>query len=129
MYVIQKRPPAMAEGRGLIGEYRWVFGNLAELIKTLGYFGPVIFGTWWYEGMFYPDSDGIIRPTGYQAGGHAYLVTGVDLKKKLLRIHNSWGTGWGQGGDAFLGFDDAVRLLREDGECCVPMRRLDVRGD
>lgn len=127
--VIQKQPPAMSEGRGLIGEYRWIFGDLDDLIKTLGYFGPVIFGTWWYEGMFDPDADGFIRPTGYQAGGHAYLIRGIDVKARKLRVHNSWGQDWGMGGDAWLSFDDALRLLHEDGECCVPVRRQRLEGD
>lgn len=127
--VIQKRPPAMSEGRGLIGEYRWIFGDLDALIKTLGYFGPVVFGTWWYDGMFTPDRDGYVRPTGQPAGGHAYLVKAVDVRNKRFSIHNSWGTGWGQNGDAWLSFDDAIRLLNEQGECCVPMRRQRLEGD
>lgn len=127
--VVQKQPPAMSEGRGLIGEYRWIFGDLNEVIRTVGYFGPVIFGTWWYEGMFDPGSDGFVRPTGYRAGGHAYLIKGVNLSKKALRIHNSWGAGWGEDGDAWLSFDDTVRLLNETGECCVPVRRYTIDGD
>lgn len=121
--VIQQKPPKMNEGRGLIGEYRWIFGNLDDLIKTLGYFGPVIFGINWYEGMFDPNSDGFVKPTGYLAGGHAILAKGVNLPKKAIRLHNSWGEGWGQGGDAWISFDDITRLLNERGECCVPMRR------
>lgn len=121
--VVQQAPPKMNEGRGLIDEYRWIFGDLNDLIKTLGYFGPVIFGTWWYEGMFTVDSDGFIHPTGYRAGGHAYLVNAVDMSRRAFRIHNSWSDGWGQDGDAWLSFDDAVRLLHEEGECCVPVKR------
>lgn len=127
--VIQKKPPALPEGRGLIGEYRWVFANLENLIKTLGYFGPVIFGTWWKAGMMQTDSEGYIRAKGENYGGHAYLVKAVDVRSKRFRVHNSWGTSWGQGGDAWLSFDDAMALLGEQGECCVPMRRYVVEAD
>lgn len=121
--VLRGSPPHMPEGRGLIGEYRWIFGDLDELVRTLGYFGPVVFGTWWYSGMFKPDADGYLHPTGYRAGGHAYLVSAVDVRAKRFLVHNSWGTSWGMGGDAWLSFDNALRLLHEDGECCVPMQR------
>ena len=127
--VLHKLPPEMPEGRGLITEYRWIFADLDALVKTLGYFGPVVFGTWWYTGMFKVDTGGYIRPTGTRAGGHAYLVKGVDVQRGRFRIHNSWGERWGQGGDAWLAFDDALRLLSEDGECCVPMGRMVTESD
>ena len=120
--VIQQFPPRMSEGRGLIGEYRWI-RTLDELIRTLGYFGPVVAGTWWYEGMFNPDGEGFVKPTGYRAGGHAWLLKGVSLKRKAFRGHNSWGADWGQGGDFWIAFTAMEQLLAEQGELCVPMRR------
>lgn len=122
--VLHKKPPEMPEGRGLIGEYRWIFGSIAELEKTLGYFGPVVLGINWHEGMFKPDEHGIIHPTGPVAGGHAILATGVDVRDRIIRLHNSWGEGWGKGGDAFIGYDDLEALLAAQGEACVPMRRM-----
>lgn len=127
--VIQQKPPAMPEGRDLIGEYRWVFGDLDDLVKTLGYFGPCIFGTNWTANMMEPDADGFIHATGEVYGGHAYLVKGVDVAGRRFLVHNSWGTGWGMGGDAWLAWDDALALLHDDGECCVPMRRHSLEGD
>lgn len=121
--VITKRPPAMPEGRGLLGEYRWIFGDMNELIKTLSYFGPVVLGTNWYTGMFDPDGDGFIHRTGDLAGGHAILIKGVSLAQKAVRLHNSWGTSWGQDGDAWLSWADLEQLLGEQGELCVPVHR------
>lgn len=124
--VVQQKPPQMNEGRGLIGEYRWIFANKDDLIKTLGYFGPVIFGINWYDGMFEPDVKGFIHPTGTLAGGHAILAKAIDIKNEAVTLHQSWGEGWGYGGDCVIHLDDIMRLLNEDGECCVPMRRHSI---
>ncbi len=35
-------------------------------------------------------------------GGHAVLAVGYDDKKKLMKVRNSWGTGWGQNGHFWL---------------------------
>lgn len=123
--VVAGRPPAMPEGRGLIGEYRWIFGDMDELIKTLGYFGPVVLGTNWYDGMMDTDKDGFVRRTGDLAGGHCILIKGVSLTKKAVRLHQSWGEEWGEGGDAWLSFADLEALLAEEGELCVPVHRME----
>jgi hypothetical protein len=121
--VLQKRPPAMNEGRGLIAEYRWIFGDMAELIRTLGYWGPVVAGSWWTMDMYEPDADGYIHPTGDDAGGHCYLINGNSMQRKAVRIANSWGTGWGEGGDAWMKWDEFEALIMREGELCVPIRR------
>lgn len=121
--VVQSRPPKMSEGRGLFDEYRWIFGDLDELIKTLGYFGPVVAGLDWHAGMMKTDANGFIRRTGAVLGGHCVLFKGVSLAKAAVRVHNSWGTNWGEGGDAWLSFSDLEQLLDADGELCVPVHR------
>lgn len=40
-------------------------------------------------------------------GGHAILAVGYDQRNKWLKIRNSWGTGWGIGGYAYLPFEYA----------------------
>lgn len=108
--------------RGFLDEYRWAF-SVNDLILAVGYKGPAVLGIPWYDGMFTPDSQGIIRPTGPVAGGHAILCNGVSLKNKLFRLHNSWGAWWGKSGDAFINFDDMAKLLSERGEACIPVKR------
>jgi C1A family cysteine protease len=39
---------------------------------------------------------------GDVVGGHAVLLVGYDLNSRLWRVRNSWGTGWGEGGYAWL---------------------------
>lgn len=111
------------KARGFLEEYRWAFG-LDDLVLAIGYRGPAVLGINWYSGMFSPDNAGIIHPTGNVVGGHAILANGVSISKRLIRLHNSWGQWWGINGDAFISFDDLNRLLHEQGEACIPIKRL-----
>ena len=103
-------------------EYRWCF-NLLDTLVAIGYTGPVVLGLNWYEGMFNPDTCGYIKPTGSIAGGHAIIANGVGIKDKNIRLHNSWGNDWGINGECFMKWDDLDRLLHEQGEACVPLKR------
>jgi hypothetical protein len=73
-------------------------------------------GTTWYDGMFYPDSHGVIRPTGADVGGHEYLCSGVSVTNRMLRFQNSWGSGWGDYGKFYMTFDDFASLLAAGGD-------------
>lgn len=103
-------------------EYRWCF-SFDDIVKTLGYFGPIVLGVNWYYNMFFPDENGIITVGGYQAGGHAILANGINVKKQLVRLHNSWGPEWGVNGEAFISFNDLRQLMSEQGEACVAVKR------
>jgi hypothetical protein len=111
-----------AQALGYIEEYRWAFG-LADLILSVGRLGPAVLGLNWYEGMFGTDAKGFLQVTGELSGGHAILCKGVNLKGKYFVLHNSWGPKWGTGGDAKISFDSMDRLLGEDGEAVVPLKR------
>jgi hypothetical protein len=105
-----------------IEEYRWAFG-LDDVLRTLSYLGPVVLGVNWYDSMMEPDEKGLIKITGKPVGGHAILCRGVSVAQKVVRLHNSWGDSWGAAGDCFLSFADLDRLLKEDGEACIPVTR------
>lgn len=77
------------------------------LCLNMGY--PFVTGFAVYESF---DSDEVAR-TGVVPmpdlserllGGHAVLVVGYDLKKKVFICRNSWGTDWGDKGDFFMPF-------------------------
>ena len=110
------------QNAGYITEYRWAFG-LDDLILALGHAGPAVIGLDWYNDMFDPDADGLLHVTGGIAGGHAILANGVSVRKRLVRLHNSWSSSWGVNGEAYIGFDDLAGLLKAGGEACVPMGR------
>lgn len=109
--------------RGWYGEYRWAFGE-ADLRLAVGYKGPAVLGVNWYAGMMDADAAGRINVSGRVLGGHAILCNGFNVKTGLYRLHNSWGRGWGVNGECFVTVADMQRLLREEGEACIPVRRI-----
>lgn len=118
---------------GAIAMYRWAFG-LDETVRSIGTRGPAVLGLNWYTGMMRPESDGRIRPTGDNEGGHAILaprVTGeryrIAEQRRRVYVYNSWGVsdGWPWG---WLSWDDAERLLAEQGEACIPQMRSKREG-
>lgn len=110
------------KARGWWAGYRWAFGE-RDLAFALGYLGPAVLGVNWYAGMEKPDVAGQIHATGEIMGGHAILCIGYDAAKKLYRLHNSWGKDWGIDGDCFISSSDMVKLLSENGEAAIPMKR------
>lgn len=127
-----------SRGNSLIREYRWAFG-IQDVLKVIGYRGPVVLGIDWYYDMYSPDTNNFITPTGEKVGGHAIVANGVkivkldstlpatwdnlDLDKSFVRLHNSWGSDYGDGGDAYITVADLDKLLRDGGEACVPVLR------
>ena len=101
-----------------ISSYLWTY-DINVLINTVLTQGPVVVGTNWYTSMFTPDKNGVIRVLGRVAGGHAYVINGIDRNTNLFRIKNSWGKTWGKSGHAFISFTDMARLIREKGEVCL----------
>lgn len=98
--------------RGRIDKY--AFGSLLDARAFLLESGPVVFGLDWYESMFYPDTEGTIRPGGELCGGHAILAYGAD--PTYCHFQNSWGTRWGDGGLCRMTWDDLAVAYGEGGE-------------
>lgn len=128
-----------SRGNPLIKEYRWAFGT-EDVLRVLGHLGPVVLGIEWQSSFYTPDANGQIWLNNNKVGGHAILAKGikivkndpegpdtfdnVDRVKSLVRLHNSWGTDYGRGGDCFMNVYDLNHLLMDkDGECCIPVKR------
>jgi len=110
------------QAMGFISAYTWAF-DLETTVKAIITTSPVIVGTDWFYSMFHPDKDGVIKLEKYSsnAGGHAYLINGVNRTKGMFRIKNSWGRGWSKGGHAYISFEDFERLMYRGGEICLPI--------
>lgn len=92
---------------------------LADVSEWLALHGPVVIGIDWTADMFNPDADGLIHATGAVQGGHCVVLRQrLDGTKRTLG-RNSWGRGWGVGGDFTIGDTDLARLLGNGGEACL----------
>lgn len=129
-----------AEGQPLIGAYRWAFG-VEDILKTVSYHGPVVLGISWYYNMYEPDENNYIHVEGKRVGGHCILLNGqrlvpldsnkpltignLNLDQSRIKLHNSWGEGWGIDGEGFLSLSDLYKLIEDDGgEACIPSHRV-----
>lgn len=103
---------------GRVHEYRWT-RDINVLAAGIASVGPAAVGTNWTTGMANPDARGFIVPTGDSLGGHAYLLDGVSMTRRVFRILNSWGQTWGRKGRAYITFDDMQTLLNKNGEAAI----------
>lgn len=102
---------------GLIVRYEHGFG-IGDVLDGLQH-GALITGTWWTEGMDRPNGDGMVRPTGYDRGGHEYTINGWDGDASpagVLSFLQSWGA-WGLPGGVFrMTVGDYAGLLERHGD-------------
>lgn len=117
---------------GFYQEYRWGL-DARDLALVVGYKGPAVLGINWYEQMFNTDEHGFVHVAGNIAGGHGILCVAVkicrhgdgsiDVERSYFVLHNSWGPGWGQNGRCKVMWRDMERLIAEQGEIALPVRR------
>ncbi len=116
---------------GEVTSYSWCFGIL-DVLRVLGYRSPVGLGALWRRGMSLPDEKGFIHNTGVIDGGHSVLCRGVKLvfmdrkvaktwqhlntDESYVKIHQSWGGDFGDGGMVYLSVGELSTLLQEDGD-------------
>src|SRR5204863_366591 len=53
------------------------------------------------------------------AGGHEYEIVGYDAVRGMVKLANSWGTGWGVDGYAFMRAEDLGALLAARGDVTI----------
>lgn len=104
---------------GIYEGFDWGF-SLTDLIHGVCTRTCAVIGIPWYDSMFEPDENGILPEPSGGSGGHCVLVRGVALKRRWVRIRNSWGPSWGLGGDARIRFEHMERLIGEGAEILFP---------
>lgn len=120
--------------------YDWGI-SAQEVATCIGHLGPAVLGINWWTGMYDPDADGFLNPTGKVEGGHCILAysvkiyfkgllgwafrdwSHVDADKSYVRVWNSWGEGWGEDGTAKIRLSALKQLIEgEKGEAVFPRR-------
>jgi hypothetical protein len=108
---------------GVVHAYRHAFGldhALRGLIRR-----PVIIGIPWYNSMFEPGPNGLLKvdPESGLAGGHEVELNIVDFTSTdphnpvgRVRGPNSWDTSWGDGGYFEMDIADFGKLLEDYGD-------------
>lgn len=99
---------------GLISGYEHGF-DIENILRALMH-RPFITGTVWTDDMFDPDDEGIVHPTGPNAGGHEYVCDGYDSDRGLVWFANSWGEEFGRNGRFAIPIEEYARLLDRDGD-------------
>ena len=105
------------KNRKRVTAYAWT-SAIPEMKQWVLTKGSLIIGSDWYTGMFNPDTNGFIKPSGVVEGGHCYIIIGWDDADNLT-ILNSWGSGWGKGGRAFIKSADFGKLINPGFEACA----------
>jgi C1A family cysteine protease len=118
------------KSHGYVRSYHWGF-DCETVVNHVLAFGPVEMGTIWDEGLSQPDRHGYIFSTvdDFDDMGHAWTIIGADRERVhrptghvgAVRMVNSWGTGWGQRGRAWVSFKELDKLIKIQGEAAVAM--------
>lgn len=99
-----------------ITEYRKL-NTMNDVLDSVNNNNPIIIGASIYTGFMYLNkSDHIIKiPVSGEKneGGHAILIVGYDLTRKMFLIKNSFGTEWGLNGYAWMPFTYAEKYVFE----------------
>lgn len=113
---------------GYFAGYLWAFGtrDIAEAIVQLR--RPVIVGVPWYAAMYETGPGGLVTGigAGQLVGGHCLCILGLRMKGPQGQAgpyfvwRNSWGAGYGDGGNGYVHHRDLTALLARQGEAASP---------
>lgn len=110
---------------GKIGEWGYLTSHESCIKWMSGDRGGIMYGMDWHEGMYVPNAEGYIRPTGRQTGGHAIFARGFNKWRDVRRL-NSWGADWGYRGLCWMSRADEEYMWAKgkiDAICAVQIVR------
>ncbi len=113
-----RKPPAaamQAASRFRIDYWRQVnVKDLKEVKAQLNAGYPVMIGATIDEGFVNAQSGYVWRETlGESLGGHAMLLVGYDDQRQSIKLINSWGHEWGDGGYGWIDYEHFPRVVNE----------------
>ena len=91
-------------------------GNLFAIQEALSNEKPVVAGMYVYPSFQTWSGDGVYAhdpENERRKDYHAVTIVGYDDEREAIRIINSWGTEWGDGGYVWVDYDAAEDLIRE----------------
>lgn len=107
---------------GIASHYEWFFGLDAILqgLQTK----PISFGGYWFADMFKANaSNPLVRPTGGIVGGHQWILSGYDAKRKLIVGECWWGKSFGRNGRFLISVEDFRILVDSGGDAHYTYRK------
>lgn len=116
---------------GKVASYWWYTGDLEEVKLWVLTTGPIWFGAFWSEEMFFTGSDGVMtvgNPSEYL--GHQTLILGYNRRADVWEIVNSHGNCydpqpcWGDMGRGRMKSVDLQKLLDAQGDACGVCEQL-----
>ena len=121
--------PTSAASMHRIAAYWAVPITEAGIKDAIMAFGPIGFSVPWSQSWFNPGFGGVLPPYTTLAGGHWIIGDGWD-NARGLRWTNTWGTGWGEGGDCYLPWsqlDHVWNVWKAQDRVVAPVKPLTYR--
>ena len=110
-----KEPVSPLAGQNKIKNYARVYDLSKNSLKTLlNKQHPIIFSANPSDGFMSAGPDFVwTSGIGPATRGHAMVIMGYDDTKQAYKVQNSWGTGWGDNGYTWLGYEHAKSAINE----------------
>ncbi len=103
----------------------WSIFNHLEAIKAMDEGHAGTFGVDWFSSSNNLGDPFFLKFTGTLCGGHAMKFCGYSMPKQAIRVQNSFGTDWGDGGYCWIKFTDFNKFVGKYGSFCS----LDIAKD